>query len=149
MHIFCHSASCSDDFTGSITAYSDDHCGEVSKVTDHSQCHKESEHEVFPGLSINIYAEIEECAHEAKTVVHSGNLKNQIMWMIFGVSSIALFALCGGIALCCCIRKRKKLKLEEDEELGSSLMSKSSGSSHSSSAHKVTCEVEPEAVTLE
>lgn len=118
------------------------------KVHDHSKCHKESEYNFKGILTINIYSEIEECAHEAGTAVHDGNIRDQIMWIIIGVSAGVLFVLCCGIALCCGIRKRKKKqRMDNDkaqQDLGASLVSPGDPT-----VIKDKCSEDREAITLD
>lgn len=109
-----------------FTDYSDTVCGAVAKVHDYSKCHKESEYSLGI-ITINIYMEIEECAPEAKAVVHDGNIRDQLMRIILGVSAGVLFIFCCGIMLCCRTRKRKKKRKMQNEkapqDLGASLVS--------------------------
>ena len=99
---------------GVITSYSDSECGEVKKVSDHSTCHKETDYDTGLGITVHIYAEMQECADTAKNVVVDGNSHLEIFWMVIGISvgSVCLLFCC--ISFCCWRRWKQITKRRDD-----------------------------------
>jgi len=113
--------SCINDTVGEMIEYSDSICGEVTEVTDHSQCRKEKSYS-WGLFNVHMYSEINFCVTPAINNGSNGTIgwdlvadgaldtEQTMTVVIAGMSGIVVCVLCTCCTICVCVWKRKKKK---------------------------------------